>query len=446
MQHSCILVSPSTLSFPAGCADRGHIAATSHMSALPPAPHGSALEGLRVLDLSRVLAGPWCTQLLADLGADVIKIERPGRGDDTRHWGPPELLDAQGQPTGEAAYYLCANRGKRSVAIDLAQPAGQALVKRLAAWADVVIENYKPGQLTRWGLAPATLLELNPRLVVCSISGFGQSGPHASRPGYDYVVQGMSGFMSVTGAAEGEPGAGPQKAGVAVADLFTGLYATVAILAAIEQRHTSGRGQLIDLALFDSMVAAMANVNLNWLAGGKLPQRMGNAHPNIVPYQVFDAADAPLIVAVGNDEQFRKLCEVINRPTLAAEPRFASNAGRVAARHELVPQIAEALRTQPVAHWLAALDAAGVPAGPINTVAQALADPQIAARGLRIDLPHPLAGSVPLVGSPIRMSDSPPAYHRAPPLLGEHTDEVLAQITGATAPELAALRATGVIA
>ncbi len=404
-----------------------------------------ALQGLRILDLSRVLAGPWATQLLSDLGADVIKIERPGVGDDTRHWGPPNLTDSAGQPTAEAAYYLAANRGKRSVAVDLSTPGGQEVIRALAAQSDVVVENYKVGQLAKYGLDYASLSALNPRLVYCSITGFGQTGPYSHRPGYDYIIQAMSGFMSITGERDGLPGAGPQKAGVAIADLFTGLYSLIAILAAIEQRHSTGRGQHIDMALFDTMVAALANMNTNTLIGGFTPRRAGNAHGNVVPYQVFEAADTPFVLAVGNDGQFARLCDVGGRPELAADPRFARNEDRIVHRAELIPELAAMIRTRPAAYWLEALEAACVPAGPINTIPQALADPQILSRGLRIDLPHPLSGQVPLVGMPIRMSDSPPAYHRAPPLLGQHTDEVLRELAGFDDDRLAALRAAGAI-
>jgi formyl-CoA transferase len=405
----------------------------------------SALAGLRILDLTRVLAGPWATQTLADLGAEVIKIERPRSGDDTRAWGPPFLADAQGQPTRESAYFLCANRGKRSVAIDLARPEGQALVRDLAARADVLVENYRVGQLARYGLDYASLATLNPRLVYCSITGFGQSGPHAERAGYDFIIQAMSGFMSVTGERDGVPGGGPQKAGVAIADLFTGLYSTVAILAALEQRHRTGRGQAIDMALYDSMLAALANLASSCLVRGTAPGRVGNAHTNIVPYQVFEAADAALVIAVGNDAQYARLCEIGGRPELASDGRYATNADRVRHREELVPRLAAMIASQPAAWWLARLEAAGVPAGPIRSIAQALADPQVAARGLRLDLPHPLAGSVPMLGLPIRMSESPPNYERAPPLLGADTEAVLRDWLGLDEARIATLRAIGVI-
>jgi formyl-CoA transferase len=410
-----------------------------------PMTSNTALGRLRVLDLTRVLAGPWCTQLLADLGADVIKIERPGSGDDTRAWGPPYVKDAQGRDTTEAAYYLAANRGKRSVTIDIASADGQRLLRRLAAGSDVVVENYKVGQLARYGLDYAALSALNPRLVYCSITGFGQDGPYRDRAGYDFIIQAMGGFMSITGERDDRPGGGPQKAGVAISDLMTGMYAAVAILAAVTQRERTGRGQYIDLALFDTMVAMLANMNMNYLTTGKAPRRAGNAHQNIVPYQVFAAADGDVVIAVGNDAQYAKFCELAGRPDLAADPRYARNADRVRNRDELVPLLEAIVRARPVAFWTERLEAAGVPCGPINSIAEALADPQATARGLRVDLPHPAAGAVPLVGMPIRMSDSPPAYRRPPPLLGEHTDEVLRELAGLDAAEIAALRARRVL-
>ena len=412
---------------------------------VPTPPAMPALEGLRILDLTRVLAGPWATQALADLGAEVIKIERPGSGDDTRAWGPPFVRDASGQPTSESAYFLCANRGKRSVAIDLAHPEGQAVVRELALRADVLVENFRVGQLARYGLDYASLAAANPRLVYCSITGFGQTGPNAERAGYDFIIQAMSGFMSITGERDGAPGGGPQKAGVAIADLFTGLYSTVAILAALEQRHRTGRGQAIDMALYDSMLAALANMASNCLVRGTAPGRVGNAHANIVPYQVFAAADAPLVVAVGNDAQYARLCEIGGRPELAGDARYATNAERVRHREELVPELAAMIAARPAAWWLAQLEEAGVPAGPIRSIAEALADPQVAARGLRLDLPHPLAGTVPLLGLPIRLSDSPPCYERAPPLLGADTEAVLRDWLGLDDARLAALRVAGAI-
>jgi formyl-CoA transferase len=404
-----------------------------------------ALDHLRVLDLTRVLAGPWCTQLLADLGADVIKVERPGSGDDTRAWGPPYLKDAAGRDTTEAAYYLSANRGKRSVTVDIGRPEGQQLVRRLAAASDVLIENYKVGQLARYGLDYARLAAENPRLIYCSITGFGQDGPYKDRAGYDFIIQAMGGFMSITGERDDRPGGGPQKAGVAVSDLMTGMYATVAILAALAQRERTGAGQYIDMALFDTLIAMLANMNMNYLTTDKAPGRAGNAHQNIVPYQVFAAADGHVVIAVGNDGQYARLCEIAGRPDLAADPRFASNAERVRHRAVLVPLLEEIVREKPAAFWSEKLEAAGVPCGPINSIAEAFADPQAVARGIRIDLPHPTAGNVPLVGMPIRMSASSPNYERPPPLLGEHTDEVLREVAGLSADEIAALRSRGIV-
>jgi crotonobetainyl-CoA:carnitine CoA-transferase CaiB-like acyl-CoA transferase len=409
------------------------------------AKQNRALAHLRVLDLTRVLAGPWCTQILADLGADVIKIERPGSGDDTRGWGPPYLKDPQGRDTSEAAYYLAANRGKRSVTLDISVPEGQAIVRTLAAAADVLVENYKVGQLAKYGLDYESLARINPRLVYCSITGFGQTGPYKDRAGYDFIIQGMGGFMSITGERDDRPGGGPQKAGVAVSDLMTGMYATVAILAALAWRDRSGRGQHLDLALLDTMVAMLANMNMNYLVTGQAPGRAGNAHPNIVPYQVFEAADGHVIVAVGNDSQFVKFCEVAGCPELATDARFAKNADRVRNRAILVPMLERIVRAKPVSFWTETLERAGVPCGPINTIAQALADPQVVARGLRIDVPHPLAGHVPLVGSPIKASATPPCYDRPPPTLGQHTEDVLRELAGLDDATIESLRARGLI-
>ncbi|MGQ2981654.1 MAG: CaiB/BaiF CoA transferase family protein [Polaromonas sp.] len=396
-------------------------------SAVRPPP----LTGVRVLDLSRVLAGPWAGQLLADLGADVVKVEKPGAGDDTRAWGPPYLKDSEGRDTAEATYFLCANRNKRSVAIDIATPEGQAQVRALAQQADVLLENFKVGGLQRYGLDYASLKENNPRLVYCSITGFGQTGPYAARAGYDFLIQGMGGLMSVTGQPDGEPGAGPQKVGVALTDIMTGLYATIAVQAALAERAKSGLGQHIDLALLDVQIACLANQASNYLAGGLVPRRMGNAHPNIVPYQAFPTADGDIILAVGNDGQFAKFCVVAGHPEWSSDERFASNAQRVANRAVLVPLLRQATVMRSSADWIAALEAAGVPCGPINRIDEVFADPQVIARGLQISLPHTLAGQVPLVANPIRLSGSPVAYRRPPPLLGEHTEEVLAQWLGA---------------
>jgi formyl-CoA transferase len=404
-----------------------------------------SLGHIRVLDLTRVLAGPWCTQILADLGTDVIKVERPGTGDDTRAWGPPYLKDAQGRDTTEAAYYLAANRGKRSVTIDISRGEGQELVRALARRSDVVVENYRVGQLAKYGLDYQALSALNPRLVYCSITGFGQTGPYRDRAGYDFIIQGMGGFMSITGERDDRPGGGPQKAGVAVSDLMTGMYSAVAILAALAHRDRTGEGQHIDMALMDTMVAMLANMNMNYLTTGVAPGRAGNAHQNIVPYQVFAAADGYVVIAVGNDAQYVRFCEIAGCPHLAADARFARNADRVRNREVLIPLLEEVVRARPTVFWAEELEDAGVPCGPINDIAHALADPQVVQRGMRLELPHPLAGHVPLVASPIKMSTTPPTYDRAPPRLGEHTDEVLGSLAGARAESLADLRRRGVI-
>ncbi|MEQ1686884.1 MAG: CaiB/BaiF CoA-transferase family protein [Burkholderiaceae bacterium] len=412
------------------------------------------LRGVRVLDLSRVLAGPWCTQTLADLGADVIKVERPpgpgsSGGDDTRGWGPPFLKDSDGHDTAEAAYYLGANRNKRSITVDIARPEGQALIHRIALQSDVFVENYKVGDMARYGLDAASLLALNPRLVYCSITGFGQTGPYRERAGYDYAVQGMGGLMSVTGPSRAEiaddaSGGGPQKVGVAVADLFTGMYATTAILAALRHRDLTGVGQAIDMALLDTQVAMLANLGANYLTSGAVPQRMGNAHQNIVPYQVFEVADGHMIVAVGNDGQFAKFCEVAGQPDLARDPRFTRNADRVRHRAVLVPLLAALMKTRARADWLGALEAAKVPCGPINDLADVFADPQVLAREMTVEMPHPLSGSVRLVASPMKFSATPVQYRRPPPLLGEHTTQILGEF-GVTGAEIVTLRAAGAI-
>ncbi|HEX7985877.1 MAG TPA: CaiB/BaiF CoA-transferase family protein [Duganella sp.] len=389
-----------------------------------------ALAGVRVLDLSRVLAGPWAGQLMADLGADVVKVERPGSGDDTRAWGPPWLADVDGAATAESAYYLSANRNKRSVAIDIGGAEGQARVRALAAKADILLENFKVGGLAQYGLDYASLKALNPRLIYCSITGFGQTGPYAARAGYDFLIQGMGGLMSVTGRADGDDGAGPQKVGVALTDVMTGLYASVAVLAALAHRERSGEGQHIDLALLDVQVACLANQASNYLVGGEPPRRMGNAHPNIVPYQDFPTADGHMIIAVGNDGQFARFCDAAGHPEWARDERFATNPRRVLHRAELVGLIRGVTVGRATADWIAAMEAAGVPCGPINTLDKVFDDPQVRARGLRVELPHPVAGTVPLVANPIRMSASPVAYRRAPPTLGEHTAEVLDEWLG----------------
>ena len=385
-----------------------------------------ALTGLKVLDLSRVLAGPWAGQMLADLGADVVKVERPEVGDDTRAWGPPYLRDADGRDTSEAAYFLSANRNKRSITIDFTQAEGQQQVRELVAEADVLIENFKVGGLAAYGLDYASLQQLNPGLIYCSITGFGQTGPYAKRAGYDFMIQAMGGLMSVTGKAAGEEGAGPVKVGVALTDILTGLYASNAVLAALAERERSGQGQYIDLALLDVQVACLGNQALNYLTTGVPPQRLGNAHPNIVPYQDFPTADGDFILTVGNDGQFRRFCEVAGHPEWASDARFASNAQRVAHRAELIPLIRQATVFRTTAEWIIALERAGVPCGPINDLAQVFADEQIKARGVQITLPHALSGEVALVANPIRLSRTPVEYRTAPPMLGEHSAEVLA--------------------
>ncbi|WP_198414930.1 CaiB/BaiF CoA transferase family protein [Piscinibacter terrae] len=411
------------------------------MTANTPA---QSLSGVRVLDLSRVLAGPWCTQTLADLGADVIKVERPGAGDDTRGWGPPFLKDRDGHDTAEAAYYLGTNRNKRSITIDIAKPAGQALIRDMVAQCDVFIENFKVGDMARYGLDAATLCALNPRLVYCSVTGFGQTGPYRERAGYDYAIQGIGGLMSVTGERDDLPGGGPQKVGVAVADLFTGMYATVAILAALRHRDLTGEGQAIDMALLDTQVAMLANLGANYLTTGVAPKRLGNAHQNIVPYQVFEVADGHIILAVGNDGQYAKFCEVAGRRDLAEDERFVRNADRVRHRHVLVPLLAEVLKQRQKADWLSALETAKVPCGAINDLGEVFADPHVKEREMTIEVQHPLSDALPLVASPMKLSSTPVQYRRAPPLLGEHTEELLAEF-GLSPDQQAALRAQGAL-
>ncbi|HAX23266.1 MAG TPA: CoA transferase [Hydrogenophaga sp.] len=420
----------------------------------------NALDGIRILDLSRVLAGPWCTQTLADLGADVVKVERPPGpnhpgGDDTRGWGPPFLKGRDGADTAEAAYYLGANRNKRSITCDIAQPEGQALIRELASKADVFVENYKVGDMARYGLDFASLHAINPKLVYCSITGFGQTGPYKDRAGYDYAIQGMGGLMSVTGERDDLPGGGPQKVGVAVADLFTGLYATVAIQAALRHAERTGEGQHIDMALLDTQVAMLANLGANYLVrgreDGKVPGRAGNAHVNIVPYQVFEVApDAQgrpqhIILAVGNDGQFAKFCEVAGRPELAQDERFARNQNRVRHRDVLVPLLEAIMKTRSKADWLAALEAAKVPGGPINNLAEVFADPQVQQRGMVQTWQHPLADAVDLVASPLKLSATPVRNDLPPPLLGEHTAGVLGDWLALTSERLSELRGRGIV-
>jgi len=389
-----------------------------------------ALSRVKVLDLSRVLAGPWAAQTLGDLGAEVVKVERPGSGDDTRAWGPPFVQDGAGRPTGESAYYMCTNRNKRSVAIDFTQPEGQALVRELAWQSDVLIENFKTGGLAAYGLDYESLSALNPRLVYCSVTGFGQTGPYAHRAGYDFLIQGMGGLMGITGQPDGTLGGGPVKVGVALTDILTGLYASTAILAALQAREHTGRGQHIDLALLDVQVACLANQGMNYLYGGQAPRRMGNAHPNTVPYQDFPTADGHMILAIGNDGQFARFCHAVGRAEWAADERFATNAARLAHREVLIPLLREVTAQRGTRAWIALLEQHAVPCGPINTVADVFADEQVRARGMQIAMEHPQAGSVPLVASPMRLSDTPVQYRAAPPQLGQHTHEVLHERLG----------------
>ena len=399
------------------------------------------LSGFRVLDLSRILAGPWASQMLADLGADVIKIERPGSGDDTRGWGPPYIPDQSGEPTSEAAYFQAANRGKQSVCIDMSKAEGQALIKDLVKHCDVLIENFKVGGLKKYRLDYESLKTVNPKLVYCSITGFGQTGPYAERAGYDFMIQAMGGMMSVTGAADGEP----MKIGVALADVMTGLYAANAIQAALIHQLRSGEGQYIDMALLDVQVATLANQAMNYLATGNNPKRLGNAHPNIVPYQAFQTADGFMILAVGNDAQFQRYCELVGRPELAEDERYKQNSARVKNRHELVPQLAKIMLSQTTENWLKELNQLGIPCGPINNLDQVFADPQVQHRGMQQSLNHSTAGTVSSVGNPIKLSATPIKYDRAPPVLGQDTEAVLNSILGIEADELSKLRIDGIV-
>ncbi|MFC7048790.1 CaiB/BaiF CoA transferase family protein [Emcibacter nanhaiensis] len=389
-----------------------------------------ALDDIIVLDLSRVLAGPWATQTLADLGARVIKVEKPGAGDDTRGWGPPFLTDPETGERDDAAYYLCANRGKDSITVDMSTPEGQDIIRRLAEKADVLVENYKVGGLKKYGLDYPSLKEINPKLVYCSITGFGQDGPYAPRAGYDFMIQAMAGMMSVTGERDDLPGGGPQKAGVAVADLGAGLYAAVAILGALHQRGRTSKGQHIDISLLDAQVFNMANQALSYLVSGTAPKRLGNGHATVVPYQSFPTRTGHMIIAVGNDNQFRKLVTVLGRPEMADDPRFRTNGDRVENRDALIPMLEEMTRERPSGELYELLESSSIPCGPINTLEDVFQDPQVIARGLRKDLPHGKHGTVPGVASPLRLSDSPVSYDKAPPLLGENTDEVLADLLG----------------
>ncbi len=403
------------------------------------------LSHIRVLDLSRVLAGPWASQNLADLGAEVLKIERPSSGDDTRSWGPPFLKDQDGGETRESAYFLAVNRGKKSVTLDIAKPEGQRIARALAAKCDVLIENYKVGGLANYGLAYEDLSKIDPRIIYCSITGFGQSGPSAHRPGYDFIFQGMGGLMSITGERDGEPSGGPQKVGIAVTDILAGMYASLAITAAIAHRERTGVGQYIDLALLDSIVAFGANQIMNYFTSGKIPGRYGNAHANVVPYEAFATADGHVVLAVGNDGQFASFCKVAGRPELASDPRYATMPGRITNRSTLIPLLREIFSQRPSRRWLAQLEAAGVPCGPINDYKEVFEDPQVRHRGLKIEIPHAAGVPCPTVASPMRFSETPVEYKLPPPLLGEHTREVLGDLLGMRREELDQLAAKKII-
>lgn len=403
------------------------------------------LAGIRVLDLSRVMAGPWCTQILADLGAEVIKIERPGLGDDTRHWGPPWLKDKEGNPTRQSAYYLSANRGKHSVTVDLGQPEGQKLIRELAAECDVLVENFKTGGLARKGLGYESLCETNPGLIYCSVTGFGHTGPMASYAGYDYLIQAQSGLMSITGAADGQPGAGPQRVGMAVADLTTGMNAVIAILSALHHRTKTGEGQHIDMALLDVQVSWLANQALNYFCSGDVPGRTGEYHPNLAPYQPFPTKDGQVIIAVGNDGQFQRLCQAMGCPELAEDERFSSNPQRVLHRRELVGKLCEITRTRTSREWMDSLVNVHVPCGPIQNIAEVFEDPQVLAREMKLELEHPVVGKVPGIANPIKFSKTPQNYRKAPPLLGEDTDAVLARVLGKNAEDIQKLRSSGIL-
>jgi formyl-CoA transferase len=402
------------------------------------------LSHIRVLDLTRVLAGPWCAQNLADLGADVIKVERPKKGDDSRAFGPPWMKDASGKETTESAYFMAANRGKKSITIDISKPAGQAIVRELAKNADVVLENYKTGDLPRYGLGYEDLRKINPKVIYCSITGFGQTGPYREKPGYDFMVQGMGGFMSVTGERDNKPGGGPQRAGVPIVDIMTGMYATIAVCAALAHRAETGIGQYVDMALLDTQVAILANQGMNYLATGEPPGRLGNTHPNIVPYQSVKTKDGNIILACGNDNLFNKLCQEADAMHLARDPRFATNGARVTNRDALDELLEPIMMRRTTAEWVKALEAAGVPCGPINNLKEVFEDPQVQARGMKIEMPHKTAGKVPLIRGPMRFSETPVEHKLGPPVLGEHTEEVLASL-GKSAEEIAKLKSDGIV-
>ncbi|MBM3368204.1 MAG: CoA transferase [Betaproteobacteria bacterium] len=403
------------------------------------------LSHIRVLDLSRVLAGPWAAQNLGDLGAEVIKVERPGKGDDTRGWGPPYMKDADGGDSSEAAYYLSVNRNKKSITLDIAKPEGQAIVRELAAQCQVLVENYKVGALKKYGLDYDSLKQVNPSLIYCSVTGFGQDGPYAPRPGYDFIFQGMGGLMSITGERDGQPGAGPQKVGIAITDVLTGMYASVAILAAITHRERTGEGQYIDAALLDTIVAFNANQIVSYFASGNIPFRYGNAHAQVVPYEVFPTADGHIILAIGNDGQFERFCGAAGHPELAQNARFKTNSTRIANRAELILLMRDIMRTRSKKEWIATLEAATVPCGPINNMKEVFEDPQVQHRKLRVDLPHPLGGTASLVASPLRLSKTPVEYRLAPPTLGQHNQEVLQGLLGKSQVEIEKLKAGGIV-
>ena len=404
-----------------------------------------ALSHIRVLDLSRVLAGPWCTQNLADLGADVIKVERPGVGDDTRHWGPPFVKNLEGQDTEETAYFICINRNKRSITVDISKPEGQEIIRQLAKESDVVIENYKVGDLAKYGLDYESLKKVKSDLIYCSITGFGQNGPYAHRPGYDFIIQGMGGFMSVTGEADDFPGASPQKAGVAIADIFTGMYATTAILAAVVHRDQTGQGQYIDMALLDTQIAVMANISSAYLCSNKVPSRWGNASPIIVPYQTFPTSDGWIIVAVGNDSQFKHFVTAGGEAHLSENPLYISNPLRVEHRKSLILLLEAMTHRKTKAEWIYLLEEANVPCGPINNLEEVFDNEQVKARGIKIHVPHPTAGTMKLVASPMRLSETPVEVRMAPPTLGQHTNEILHERLGLDAEAIAVLQEKGII-